>query len=148
MHVKTNKSPSSWMKRTNRRSQEQLPGPGHPTMTPDIWPLEHPPRQPPSTYRPRTSGHSPDIRPSPDIRAFPWKSGIERQNAPEAWPLQPGHPARAWTSGDSRSPGHLAPSPDIRHLPACRERAKGPCIPLSLTPSWSSTIYTPPPPPS
>ena len=30
---------------------------------------------------------------SPDIRRLSRKSGIERQNAPEVWPLQPGHPA-------------------------------------------------------
>ena len=52
--------------------------------------------QPPSTISGRTSGASPGHpapRQSPDIRRLSRKSGIERQNAPEVWPLQPGHPA-------------------------------------------------------
>ena len=54
----------------------------------------------------------------------------------------------ARTSGLPRRPGHPAPSLDIWHLPVRRDRAKGPCIPLSLTPSWASTIYTSLAPPS
>ena len=75
MHVKTDKPPSPWMKRTN--------GNGHPTMTPDIRPLEHPQQQQPR----RPSLQGPDIRrhatkhpevlpSSPDIRPPARTSGL------------------------------------------------------------------------
>ena len=133
MHVKTDKPPSPWMKRTNGRRQVPLPGPGHPApedvnnsrspatevlQSPDIRPLP----------QARTSGHSPDIR----------CPIIER---PEAGPRQPGHPARGpdirlfvsrRTSGPQ--PGHPAP--------ACAQRTgQGPMYPPSHLPLRGLALY-------
>ena len=110
MHVRTDKPPSSRMKKTNGNGQVHLPGPGHPAMTPDIRPLEHPqqqqPRRPslqgPDIRRPaRTSGQSPEIRPKART------SGATLQNIQKFCP-----PAR--TSGPQ--PRHPASpqAPDIR----------------------------------
>ena len=82
-----------------------------------------------SCYRSQTSGPSPDIRTSPDIRPDPRKSGTHHRRHPKLNLVSPDIRPEAWTSGSSRAAGHPAPSPDIRHLPVRREWAKGPCIP-------------------
>ena len=83
MHVKTDKPPSSRMKRTNGNGQVHLPGPGHPAKSPDIRPLEQPQQQQPR----RPSLQGPDIRrpartsgPSPEIRPKARTSGATLQN--------------------------------------------------------------------
>ena len=112
MHVKTDKPPSPWMKRTNGNGQVHLPGPGHPAKSPDIRPLEQPQQQQPR----RPSLQGPDIRrpartsgPSPEIRPKARTSGATLQNIQKFCP-----PAR--TSGPQ--PGHPAPpkAPDIRPI--------------------------------
>ena len=52
--------------------------------------------EPEKGYRTRTSGQTPDIRPLPQARTSGPSPEIRRpsQNAPEAEPRQPGHPAR------------------------------------------------------
>src|SRR4051812_43836548 len=111
MHVKTDKPPSPWMKKTNGNGQVHLPGPGHPAKareeknqwkrtipptgprTADQAPA-HPPPGVPTTppphpthsYRPQTSG------PSLEIRPIARKSGTPHQNL-----QKPAPPAR--TSG-------------------------------------------------
>ena len=133
--MKTDKLPISWTRRTNGRSQVQLPGPGHPA--PGTSPTAA--AQPPSTISDRTSGASPGHpapRQSPDIRPFPRKSGINDRT----------HPKFGHFSPDIRpEPGHPATreAPDIRP-PA---RTSGACLRTTtgqriiyltfpLTPSW------------
>ena len=147
MHVKTDKPPSSRMKRTNGNGQVHLPGPGHPAMTPDIRPLEHPqqqqPRRPglqgPDIWHPaRTSGQSPEIRPKART------SGATLQNIQKFCPPartsgpQPGHPASPEAPDIRPQPGHPASpeAPDIRPVAqtsgsVCLRRVKGrgPCTP-------------------
>ncbi|XBI54847.1 hypothetical protein VPH35_036783 [Triticum aestivum] len=107
MYMKTDKSPSPWTKRTNGKSQEHLPGPGHPATTPDIRPLEHPPQQPPSRSTSTGPGHL----------ALARKSG-----------QKPGHPAPRTRTYRSclHQPGHpaLREGPDIR--PRLSAHSKGP----------------------
>ena len=126
------------MKRTNGRSQEQLPRPGHQAMTPDIRPMDHPPRELPSTYRPRhpaSAGHpakprnpaqarisgalhpecittnpvSPDIRPpSSDIQTL----AKSRTSYPMPGNQDQPYPESIRTA--QGQPGHPARRPDIR----------------------------------
>ena len=95
MHVKTDKPPSPWMKRTNGNGQVHLPGPGHPAMTPDIRLLEHRQQQQPRS----PSLQGPNIRPkpgnpakSPDIRRHATEHPEVLPSSPDIRP-QPGHPA-------------------------------------------------------
>ena len=92
MHVKTDKPPSPWMKRTNGNGQVHLPGPGHPAKSPDIRPLEQPQQPQPSykSYRARTSGPAPrtsglprspgNLALCPEIRPKARTSGATLQN--------------------------------------------------------------------
>ena len=71
----------------------------------------------------------------PGIWHFPRKSGNDvSSEQPKCYFSLDIRPTPR-TSGSSRSPGHLAPSPDVRHLRVAN-RTKGPCNPSSLTPSW------------
>ena len=103
MHVKTDKPPSSWMKRTNGNGQVHLPGPGHPAKSPDIRPLEQPQQQQPR----RPSLQGPDIRPQP---GNPAKSPDIRRHATE-------------------HPEVLPSSPDIRPPLSAHSKGRGPCTP-------------------
>ena len=81
----------------------------------------------------RTSGASPGHpapRQSPDIRPFPRKSGIDDRTHPKFGYFSPDIRPDPRTSGASRSPGHPAPSPDIRRLPV---RRVGPEAHVSLS---------------
>ena len=106
MRTKMYKSPSSWMRRTNGKSQEHLPGPGHPAKTPDIRPLERHPLQQHSrqklqapNIRPRQPGHPASPEP-PDIWPLARKSGPSEPESNKCHhsspdirpPPQPGHP--------------------------------------------------------
>ena len=107
MHVKTDKPPSPWMKRTNGNGQVHLPGPGHPapkdannSSSPAVEVLEGPDIRP----------HAPDIRLLPKAR----KSGpFARHPTPPIQRLQkfctasPDIRPLARTSGPT--PGHPAP---------------------------------------
>ena len=139
MHVKMDKLPTPRMKRTSRKGQVHLPGPGHPAPRPRTsglprtsGPLAKNPvprtrqhrrvhRQPGHPApRPRTSG----LPRSPGHPAPARKSGASIQE-----PQRPNHPARtsgvlARTSGASGSPGHPARCPDIRRL--LRVHSEGP----------------------
>ena len=101
MHVKTDKPPSSRMKRTNGNRQVHLPGP-------DIRPS------------PRTSGPwSNHSRSSPDAQAYRARtSGVQPGHPAPARKSgqKPGHPAPRYRTSRSFAlqPGHPAPSPDIR----------------------------------
>ena len=96
----------------HREEQKRAPGPGHPAP----WPGHPAPGHLSTEGQPQ----GPDIRPGPghparhgpDIRPRARKSGASVQRAPEARPLQPGHPGPR--------PGHPASreAPDIR--PAAR----------------------------
>ena len=97
MHVKTDKPPSSRMKRTNGNGQVHLPGPGHPAKSPDIRPLEQPQQQQPR----RPSLQGPNIRPQP---GNPVKSPDIRRHAtehPEVLPSIPDIRPPARTSDPS-----------------------------------------------
>ena len=101
--------PSSRMKRTNGRSQAHLLGPGYPSTTPDIRPLELHPPQPLSCQDATGPGH-PILAEVSDIRPPARKSGHPRTREQHGQLHQPGHPAStAWTSGPSRTPGHPTP---------------------------------------
>ena len=97
MHVKTDKPPSPWMKRTNGNGQVHLPGPGHPAPGATTAAAAQ-------TPKPTGPGHPAS---SPDIRPKARTSGATLQNIQKFCP-----PAR--TSGPQ--PGHPAPpeAPDIR----------------------------------
>ena len=108
--------------RTTSRIRTSGQDPGH--LAPGTSPTAA--AQPPSTYMPQISGHSPDIWPSPDIRPEARKSGTLYLESVKAIPNSP----------DIRppQPGHLAPreSADIRPpLSAHSVRARGPCTPSS-----------------
>ena len=78
MHVKTDKPPSPWMKRTNGRRQVPLPGPGHPAPE-DV---NNRAAQPSKCYRARTSGPSPGHPAppeAPEIRTLARTYGATRQ---------------------------------------------------------------------
>ena len=129
MHVKTDKPPSPWMKRTNGNGQVHLPGPGHPA-----------PEDTNNSSNPAAEVlQGPDIRPhAPDIRLLP----KARKSGPfAAHPTTPIQRLQkfappAQTSGPQ--PGHPAPpeAPDIRpdartSGSACLRTVKGrsPCTP-------------------
>ena len=105
MHVKTDKPPSPWMKRTNGNGQVHLPGPGHPAKSPDIRPLEQPQQQQPR----RPSLQGPDIR--RPARTSGQKPGhpAPRYRTSRSFALQPGHPASPEAPDirpDARTSGH------------------------------------------
>ena len=115
------KSPSTRMKEHDERNRRKSTGPGHPA-----------PEDVNNSSSPATEVlQGPDIRPLPQARTSGTSPEIRRpsQNAPEAERFSPDIRPEARTSGSSRAAGHPAPSPDIRHLPVRRDRAKGPCIP-------------------
>ena len=125
MRMKTDKSPSPRMRRTNGRSQEHLPGPGHPAKAPDIWPQEHLPLQllhhqvPTGPRHParqaRTSGPA-----SPDIQPF-LRSRISG--------LLPGNP----DTPEPESNMATFTSPDIWHSANARTSGPTPGCPASLS---------------
>ena len=139
--MKTDKSPSPWMERTNGRRQEHLPGPGHSAKTPDIRPLEHRPLQQqsrPSLQGPdigrlaRTSGRRPGNPAfSPDIRTSLSREQKKCHSSPDIRP-------KARTSGPSRAPEHPAPRPDIRTPPI--QRASWPTAPVRTSGPSSTDI--------
>ena len=94
-------APSSWMKRTHGRSQEHLPGPGHPAPGASSTTAA----QPPSAYRPRKFGPaSPDIRPLPSSRISGLQHGNPDPSEPESNKAHRSSPdirhrVKAWTSG-------------------------------------------------
>ena len=110
MHVKTDKPPSPWMKRTNGRRQVHLPGPGHPapedvnnSSSPAIEVLQGPDIRP--QPQPRTSGSSRspgNPAPRPDIRRHATETTVAEPSSPDIRPPSP-------TSGPSGRPGHPAP---------------------------------------
>ena len=80
------KSPSTRMKEDDERTRRKATGPGHPA-----------PEDVNNSSSPATEVlQDPDIRPDPGHPAPPASPDIRRpsQNAPEAEPRQPGHPAR------------------------------------------------------
>ena len=108
MHVKTDKPPSSRMKRTNGNGQVHLPGPGHPAKAPDIRPLERLPLQLLRHQVPTGPGHpAPQARTSGPSRGPGYSAPcLEIRTPPNpraTWPASP-----AWTSGPPRTPGHPA----------------------------------------
>ena len=143
--MKTDKSPSSRMKRTNGRRQDHLPGPGHPALTPDIRPLEPRPLQQQS----RPSLQGPDIRrpartsgPSPDIRPEARKSGATLQNLQKPTPPARTSGPTARTSGVPGMPGCLARRPDVRLPLPARSNGPKPMYPLALLDYiYSSSTY-------
>ena len=80
-----------------------------------------------SCYRPRTSGPSPDIRTSPDIRPNPRKSGAHHRR----------HPKLNQVSPDIRPPG-----PDIRHVASRRTSGPAPGNPAPHHRSWTLPART------
>lgn len=94
-------------------------------------------------YSGGTSGRPPDIRRP--------ATGRTSGTCPESGACYPesrriGHSSsdirpKAWTSGASQSPGHPAPSLDIRRLSAQSERARCPFIPTSHLPLRGLTLY-------
>ena len=151
MHVKTIKPPSSQMKRTNGRSQEHIPGPGHPAKTPDIRPLEiHKARhlqkklQGPDIRHPaRTSGLPPEIRPPGRISGPGFPNTVKMAPTARTSGLRTGHSAPP-EAPDIRhlQPGHPVPRepPDIRpdartsgaHCLRAAPLGSDPCIPSPL----------------
>ena len=121
MYMKTNKLPSPWTKRTNGKSQEHLPGPGHQAPGPSSSAAS----QPLNKDRPRTSGPSPEIR--PEART----SGATHQNLQKLPPLARTSGLLARTSGPSGRPGHPARRPDIRPRPSAHSKGPKPVYPFA-----------------
>ena len=145
MHVKTDKPPSPWMKRTNGRRQVHLPGPGHPapedvnnSSSPAIEVLQGPDIRP----QPRTSGSSRspgNPAPRPDIRRRATETTVAEPSSPDIRRparksgQKPGHPAPRYRTSRSFAlqPGHPAPpeAPDIRPPLSAHSKGRGPCTP-------------------
>ena len=157
------KAKPAWKQRKEKEEETAATGPGHPAPartsgpSPDIRPdprkssahhRTHPKLNPVSLdIRPeaRTSGSSRAAghpAPSPDIRTPP----VQRATA--GHPGQPGHPASQHGHPARREAPNIRPP--ARTSGACLRTVNGPRahVSLSLTPSWPSPIYTPPPPPS
>jgi hypothetical protein len=124
MHEKTDKSPSSRMKRNGGRNWRSPQDPDIRPQAPDIRPLEHllqqqqlgrPAIGPGHPAGPRTSGPR-----APKIRRLHRTSGAPSQNLQKLNHVSPDIRPTAQTSGSSRAAGHPAPFPDIRTPPAHR----------------------------
>ena len=101
MHVKTDKPPSSRMKRTNGNGQVHLPGPGHPAPRATTAAAAQ-------TPKPTGPGHpasSPDIRPQP---RNPTKSLDIRRHAREHPKVLPSSPDIRPPSSDIRPPARTS----------------------------------------
>ena len=99
--MKMYKSPSPRMRRTNGRSQEHLPGPGHPAKAPDIPRLERLPLQLLNHQVPTGPGH-----PAPQARTSGTSQGLGHLE-------DTGRPAALETPDDR-------PPADVRYLAASR----------------------------
>src|SRR4051812_7774254 len=120
MHVKTDKPPSPWMKRTNGNGQVHLPGPGHSAKAPDIRPLECPPQHQTTRSTATGPGH-PALGFSPKNQTPPTPNHFPESPAPNR---KKPHPTQKHTQAGPASPDIRPPSPDIRPLP--KHRTSGP----------------------
>ena len=87
------------------------------------------------TFRPARNFRPPDLPACPEPPAPGVQTSPERANS-----LVSSEPSQNLpkTSGAR----NFRPHPELSACLCAKTRAKGPCIPLSLTPSWASTIYT------